>query len=734
MGDNNHEPLVFSEDIAELASPMPAPWKILIVDDDPDVHAATKLALKGSLIEERTLSFVDAYSAAEGLSLLEQDADFAVALIDVVMESDDSGLNLVQNIRDKLNNHSIRLILRTGQPGYAPESDTIRLYDINDYKTKAELTRIRLFTSVTIAIRSYSQIKQLEAKRDGLKQILAATSELTRLTNGQNFSSVVIKQLCVLLKTERECLVCAASHGHNEPPFIVAATGHFSSWLNMPLASLPNERIRTHLTQALNERQHLFHDGVCVYFPGKDNQALAAFVDMPRAISSSEQRLLAVLCGNIAVAYENFQLYRSIEQLAYQDPLVCLPNRNGFVAEIERQMRLNATTPQAVVLVDLDNFTYINSVLDDAYGDDILRAVAQRLCSQLSKSLCIARVSGDVFGILGDASDLTPESIETVFAEPFRLHQNEPLRLSATSGLIILDKTSRHAMEILKNAGVALKQAKHFHRGKTVLFATELADAARDRMQLLSRLRVAFSSERLTLHFQPFIRLHDGAAMGAECLLRWQTAEGQHIPPDHFIPLAEQSGMIVALGDWVIRTALRWRAGLIGRVDDTFRVAINVSLVQLIEDNFVANILHYIHTQGLQGYHVEIELTESMAAHDINSVIQKLKQMREHGISIAIDDFGTGYSSLSILSSLPIDRLKIDRSFVSGDAANQPHFGIAHTVIELATNLQMHTIAEGIETESQRDTLRQNGCLEGQGYLFSRPLDEAQFNQWLAQQ
>ena len=222
--------------------------------------------------------------------------------------------------------------------------------------------------------------------------------------------------------------------------------------------------------------------------------------------------------------------------------------------------------------------------------------------------------------------------------------------------------------------------------------------------------------------------------MGAECLLRWQTAEGQHIPPDHFIPLAEQSGMIVALGDWVIRTALRWRAGLIGRVDDTFRVAINVSLVQLIEDNFVANILHYIHTQGLQGYHVEIELTESMAAHDINSVIKKLKQMREHGISIAIDDFGTGYSSLSILSSLPIDRLKIDRSFVSGDAANQPHYGIAHTVIELATNLQMHTIAEGIETESQRDTLRQNGCLEGQGYLFSRPLDEAQFNQWLAQQ
>lgn len=174
MVEPSDDLLVFADEVEATPSPSLLPWRILIVDDEPDVHAATQLALKGLFIEERPLSFVSAHSATEALALLQSDSDFAVALVDVVMESDDAGLNLVRTIRDTLHNHSIRLILRTGQPGYAPEIDTIRAYDINDYKTKSELTRVRLFTSITIAIRSYSQIKQLEAGRNGLEQILAA--------------------------------------------------------------------------------------------------------------------------------------------------------------------------------------------------------------------------------------------------------------------------------------------------------------------------------------------------------------------------------------------------------------------------------------------------------------------------------------------------------------------------------------------------------------------------------
>lgn len=731
MVHGSDDPMVFAEDVEETPNSASVPWKILIVDDDPDVHSTTKLALKGFKVDGCTLIFADAYSAAEGLSLLEQDDDFSVALVDVVMESDDSGLNLIQEIRDKLNNHSIRLILRTGQPGYAPESDTIRLYDINDYKTKSELTRVRLLTSIAIAIRSYSQIKQLEANRNGLEEILTAASELGRFSDLKAFASGIAIHLCALLKVDKDFLVCADLSPANEPPYILAAEGEYASWIGKRLTDVPETPIRQRLTNVLVGKQHALHDGVCLYFSGTYSQALVVFVKWPSCINASEKCLLEVFCSNLSVAFENLQLYSSIEKLAYQDPLVGLPNRNGFLAEIEHQFNQSVLASKAVALVDLDNFSYMNSVLDDAFGDEILKAVAQRLTSKLSANSFVARISGDVFGVLSNVDDLTPERIEAVFAEPFALHQNEPLRISATSGLVILDQKPAGATEVLKNAGVALKQAKHFYRGKTVFFAIELAEAARDRMQLLSRLRTAFSGDRLKLHFQPFIRLHDGATTGAECLLRWQTDDGQFIPPDQFIPLAEQSGMMVALGHWITLTALRWRSGLVGTVEDTFRVAINVSLVQLKEDDFVESMIRNIQEQGLQGYHVELELTESVAADDVADLSQKLKKLGEKGISISLDDFGTGYSSLSILNRLPIDRLKIDRSFVSGSAADEPRFTMAHTIMELADNFQMRTIAEGIENEEQRMALRETGCQEGQGYFFSRPLNERQFNAWL---
>ena len=407
----SHNLMVFADDVEEVSSSGSVPWKILIVDDDPDVHSTTKLALKGFSVDGCPLTFVDAYSAAEAFDQLKQNKDFSVALVDVVMESDISGLNLVQDIRKKLNNHNVRLILRTGQPGYAPESETIRLYDINDYKTKSELTSVRLLTSIAITIRSYSQIKQLDANRNGLNQVLAATSEIGRCSDIKEFASSVTLHLCALLQAEKDCLVCA------------------------------------------------------------DIQALIAFVKRPRAITASEKSLLDVFCSSISVALKNLQLYNSIEQLAYQDPLVDLPNRNRFIAEIELQLGQLALRSKAIALVDLDNFSYINSVLDEAFGDEILKAVAQRIKSQMSACSFVARVSGDVFGVLSDAENLSPTRIEALFEEPFALHRNEPLRISATSGLILLNDKPRGANEVLKNAGVALKQAKQFHRGSAVFFA-----------------------------------------------------------------------------------------------------------------------------------------------------------------------------------------------------------------------------------------------------------------------
>jgi len=727
MPDSIDELLTFGDDEPSTSAPPELHWQVLIVDDEPDVHAATQLALRGLHIEDRPLAFTHAHSAAEALTLLKQRQDFAVALIDVVMETDDAGLKLVRTIREQLGNSMLRIILRTGQPGYAPEIDTIRQYDINDYRTKTELTRVRLFTSVTLAVRAHAQLQQLESSRHGLEQILTAAGELGQPSGLKKFVAGIVTQLCALLKVSESCLVCAVVNAPQSEPVVLAAAGSCADWMGMPLQELPDPRVRLQLERTLSARQHLLSEGICVYVPGTKGQAIAAFVDLQRPLDEVERRLLEVFCSNISIAFENLQLHLNVSELAFHDGLVRLPNRHAFIASLNERDEPN----QVVALMDLDNFSYINSVLDDAFGDRVLQAVADRLTRAFQGCHCVARVGGDLFALHGPADLIQPDRIASVFASPFTIDQSEPLRLSATTGLIVISDPAQPAVETLKNAGVALKQAKHFNRGKTLTFRSELADAARDRMTLLSRLRTAFSSERLHLNFQPFIHLASNRVVGAECLLRWQTEEGRFVPPDQFIPLAEQSGLMVALGEWVVRTALRWRAGLKGVVDDDFRVAINVSQMQFNEPDFVESLLDAMHEQGLSGHQVEVELTESVAVGQVHLISERINQLRQHGVRIAMDDFGTGYSSLSILQQLSIDRLKIDRSFVSGTKSGPQSLGIVRTITALAQHLQLSTIAEGIETELQRTCLMELGCEEGQGYLFSKPLDEASFHRFL---
>lgn len=727
MASGGDELLIFADDEPVDTVPVLPEWHILIVDDEPDVHAATKIALRGLVLEGRSLSFTHAYSAAEALALLQQRDDFAIALIDVVMETDDAGLRLVRAIRESLKNAMLRIILRTGQPGYAPEIETIRQYDINDYKTKTELTRVRLFTSVTIAIRSYAQLKQLESGRQGLEQILHATRELGKPAGLKLFAAGLITQLCALLKVREECLVCAAMQSKQASPVILAAAGSYTPWMGMPLQQLPDVTIREKLTQTLVQRQHQFEQGITVYFQGANEQALAAFVDISAPLDEVNQRLLAVFCNNISIAFENLQLYMSINELAFFDSTVQLPNRHAFIASLNQRK----ANDNVVALIDLDNFSYINNVLDDSFGDQVLQAVASRLTELFHDIACVARVGGDLFALHGSAILVSEARIASVFAEPFVTAQGEPLRLSATTGLIKLEDSQQQGIQILKNVGIALKQAKYFSRGQAQWYEAAFAEAARERMTLLSRLRTAFSAERLHLNFQPFINFDTGNIVGAECLLRWKTEEGHYVPPDKFIPLAEKSGLMVALGEWVLRSALRWRASLKGLVPDHFRVAINVSQTQFNEPDFVTKVLQTMAQHNLAGYQIEVELTESVAVGNIKLIAERIDQLRAQQISVAIDDFGTGYSSLSLLQQLKFDRLKIDRAFVSGEQSGSESLGIVKTIMALAQHLQICTIAEGIESASQQQTLAALGCKEGQGYYYSKPLDEIAFYEFI---
>ncbi len=723
MADLDQDLIEFADEPTEAVA-VTAKWRILIVDDEPDVHAATTLALRDTPIEGRQCHFLHAYSGQEALDLLRQESDIAVALIDVVMETEDAGLQLVKALREELGLKDIRVILRTGQPGYAPEIDTIKRHDINDYKTKSELTRIRLFTSLSMAIRSYAQIQQLHQNQKGLEHILQAALTLSREQQLDSFLTALALQVQQMLGLEPSTWFALNAQAHpNNRQFLAASETNLCNQVFAPLEDAQHNLV---IEQCLEHKTHQLSEdkGLCLYLASTPKPYLL-FLALEQPLTSIEQQLLPILASHASAELQNLQLYWRINDLAYRDALVDLPNRNGLLLWMDN----HSATGQQLALIDLDGFADLNSILDDSFGDLVLQSTALHLRQHFSAKTCVARIGSDIFALYGPKEEVNSKQIMQLFAEPFINLTDESLRISATCGLIDIDINPGTSIQRLKNAGAALKEAKLFHRGQCHFFQQQLADAAKDRMQLLNRLRQAFSSERLQLYYQPQYDLTNGQMLGAEALLRWQTDDGRFIPPDRFIPLAEQSGLMAPLGDWVIRTALKWRAELKSIVADSFRVAINVSQIQFNDQRFVETLLSHIQQQGLEGYQVEIELTESVAIEKLELVREKLTQLQQFGIQIALDDFGTGYSSLSILQHLPLNRLKIDRSFVSGQAEAAQN--LAETIIALAKQLKLNTIAEGIETPEQQEWLRQLGCQEGQGYYYSPPVSPESFQKLL---
>jgi diguanylate cyclase (GGDEF)-like protein len=723
--------MIFADEVSECGVVTSSQtWSILIVDDEKDVHGATRLALRSLVVEGRALTFEHAYSAAEARNILSESGErFAVVLLDVVMEEEDSGLRLVEYIRNELSLNAIRIILRTGQPGYAPELDTIKIYDINDYKTKSELTRVRLYTSLTVALRSYWQLNQLEGARKGLEKIIQASADLNRMTGLNEYSEGVVTQLCALLNVPAEGIVCAHTPGESVlSARIIAAAGSYATLINHPLSSLPNAQMRSSLEQSLKAREPATNTETCLYFEDSANRGVAICIESPKTLNYLDRELIKAFSSNLSVGFNNISLHEQVLDVAYFDQLLRVPNRNRFVDIIAE--RIVNCAGQVLALIDIDDFSEINAALDQHFGDKVLKAVCDRLLNLCTGDIAIGRVDGDCFGLIGDSNLLTPLLISVAIDPPYDI-EGEQLRLSVTSGFIVLDDTVHSATELLKDASIALKQAKTLSRGTSMVFTKDLRTSARERMRLLTGLRAAFSSERLFVVFQPQIDMRTRRVLGAEVLLRWRNDQGEYISPDKFIPLAEKSGMIISIGNWVANEACIKLKEMMTMGYHDFRMAINVSHVQFREPDFVKNLEYVIGETMVPHKQIEVELTESIAPEGLEFINEKILSLHQLGVSVAMDDFGTGYSSLTMLSKLSIDRIKIDKSFVSELGERKQSCNIIEMIVALAKQLNMVTIAEGVETEAQHELLSRIGCTEGQGYLYSRPMSSADFTEYM---
>ena len=726
MSDPAEDELFSFDDEAHLEDAGTAKpcWQILIVDDDQDVHQSTCFALANSEILGRPLRFLHAYSAAQALNLLNEQAQIAVILLDVVMESEHAGLHLVRRIREELHNSETRIILRTGQPGYAPEIEAIRDYDINDYKTKSELTRNRLYTALTAAIRSYDQIHTINASRRGLGMVIRASSNLLARQGVSEFAAGIITQICGLLGLPPEGVVCAYDNQSSPAhALIVAAAGSLTDCMHKQLDELPNQAVAHALSKTLDERRNLFgNDATTLFFPGQGHHHMAAYLQTERALNELDQQLLEVFCSNIIITLDNVLLLSQLRDHAYNDQLLHIPNRLALIHALDRALTGAAPGESTLALIDIDGFSELNDTLGHRHGDALLAAVVERLQQELPPGTMLARVAGDVFGILAGNQVANAATLERLFHQPLSF-AGLSQRVTTTIGLTCLDQIDGNGSEALKAANIALKHGKQHQRGRISHFTRVMEQETRDRVQLLQELRSAFEREHLFVVYQPQVSLVTRQLIGVEALLRWRKDDGQLVAPAQFIPLAESSGLIVGLGEWVLRSACRDLQQIIQHSGQPLRMAVNVSVVQFRQANFLDCLEHAIHDSGIDPGLLELEITESVAALDAGFMIDLLNRIKRLGVSIAVDDFGTGFSSLSYLERLNVDRLKIDLSFVRQMAQSAGSRRIVETIIQLGRSLQLELIAEGIEQEDQAATLKQMGCHEGQGYLFAKPLE-----------
>ena len=431
-----------------------------------------------------------------------------------------------------------------------------------------------------------------------------------------------------------------------------------------------------------------------------------------------------------------------IHHMAHFDALTGLPNRASFMAHLERSMAPRSEGGEArlaLLFIDLDNFKRVNDSLGHLVGDTLLRTIATRITASLRATDVVARFGGDEFVVLlanlaaGEQQALDAEEVAqkllAAIAAPV-IAEGRPLSVTPSVGIALYPLDGSTSDELVKHADSAMYLAKARGRANHQFFDRSMAHAAYAELVMEGQLALALERGEFLLYFQPQVRARDGALVGAEALIRWQHPERGLLSADAFIPLAEQRQLMWAIGQWVVGEAVRCAQRWVDMGLKIAPVAVNLSSVQFHSIGFVEAMAQLL--PPIPGL-IELELTERMLMDDLGQVKQRLVRLKAMGLQISVDDFGTGYSSLGHLKELPIDKVKIDRSFVHDLPANRDSAAITRAIIQMGRSLGLTVIAEGVETEAQCDFLAEQGCDELQGMLISPPLPQAAFEAWVAQ-
>ncbi|MBL1260366.1 MAG: EAL domain-containing protein [Thiotrichaceae bacterium] len=841
-----------SREIAAMAEETAHRWKIMVIDDDEDVHLISKMVLNRVTYHNRAVDVISGYSGAQACQLMAQHPDVALVLLDVVMETANAGLEVVKYIREELGNQFVRIILRTGSPDQYDEINIIHQYDINDFKDKTELSAKKLFSTALVALRAFDDLKKIEAlsldKGRLEKMVAARTKDLVetnrsldqsraRLADAQRIAQIghwewfVTENQCELSSQAKEILGLGACAGRmHKKELINSIPLNEREAIKNTISLAINDSISYDVTHHIlrSDKKLLFvrHRGAPVIndegetimmigtlqditaqhkineemkklsgaimqtadavmitnYSGNIEYINPSFELMtgyssedvigktPRFLKSGEQsdafykRMWKILhkgeifsdvvinrrkdgshyyeektitpvkddngkvCSFISTGRdisERMEAQQQLFHIAHHDTLTGLPNRallQDRLTQLMARMVRNGRTV-AVLFLDLDRFKIINDTLGHDVGDHLLQHVSERLVNCVRDGDTVARLGGDEFAIIlndiAKKSDVRPVAVKILEAmeEVFKIDSHE-FYITTSIGIVLAPENGRDTQTLLKKADKAMYLAKESGKNRFQFYSQDDHSRDMERLSLETALRTAIKKQEFLLKYQPQIDLRSGEVSGVEALLRWQHETFKDVSPMHFIPLLEETGMIVDVGRWVLTTACE-QAAKWEKEGINLRVAINLSARQFQQPDFITTVEDIIKASGVNTRLIELEITEGMLIDNIDETAKLLQQFHEMGIRIAIDDFGTGFSSMRYLKQLPLDVLKIDRCFIKDINKSPSDAAIASGIIQLAHSLELEVVAEGVEERAQLMLLNENGLDQIQGYLYS---------------